>query len=221
MRKGSIEVSIGFLIVMIIAALTMIFIMGWMGQLFPTLQDIGDYATSNARTQMMEEFGKGAATILATVPNNKDFAPGSNVKFLIGVKKQASVDDKDYFNFCIATLSSTDGCEPDTGTLVAAYDSDDTNNVDISGIKFSFKPDIKLTNRGESDTVEAEMQIPGTVETDTYGYVIYVCAKEGPPSASVCGETGAENEVHNKPCYCKGDGDPDYYGMYDFQMTVK
>jgi hypothetical protein len=195
MRKGSIEVSIGFLIVMIIAALSMIFIMGWMGQLFPTLQDIGDYATANARTQMMNEFGKGATTVLATVPNNKDFAPGSNVKFLIGVKKQASVDESNYFNLCVATLGSTD-CEAETGTPVAAAE-------DTSGVLFSFQPTIALVKRGDTDTVEAAMQIPAGVAPDTYGFVIYACAK---------------TEIDDK---CTGISDANYYGMYDFQITVK
>jgi hypothetical protein len=196
MMKGSIEVTIGFLIVMVIAALTMIFVMGWMGQLFPTLQDIGTFATDKAKTQMMEEFGKGAATILATVPDNKEFPPGSNVKFIIGVKKQAGVDESNYFNLCVAKTGST-GCESDTGgTPVPAADDD-------SGVLFSFQPTIPLVKRGDTDTVTATMQIGGEVEPDTYGFVIYACAK-----------TTVTDE-------CTGIEDAEYYGMYDFQITVK
>ena len=101
--------SVSFLIIMVISALVMIFIMGWMSSLFPTLTRIGDYATSQAEQQMMNKFAEGLDVVLATIPYKEKFSPGSEVWFKIGVKKNAEVDEKDYFALCVGTMESRAG----------------------------------------------------------------------------------------------------------------
>ena len=44
--RGGLQVSVGFLIIMVVSALVLIFIMGWLGALFPQLTRIGEYATA-------------------------------------------------------------------------------------------------------------------------------------------------------------------------------
>jgi hypothetical protein len=199
MRKGGIEVSIGFLIVMIVAALTMIFIMGWITNMFPVLQDMGTYATESARKQMMDKFAEGTTTVLATIPTNKQFSPGLNVRFSIGVKKSSTVKEgENFFSMCIGKTGE-EGCTMGSSVPVAAPDDEDL------GIKFQFSPMVRIDNRGDVKTDEAAMQITaGNTElTGLHGYTLYVCKSE------------------NSDYECSGLADENYYGDYRFIVEIK
>ncbi len=192
MLKGAIEVSIGFLIVMVISALVMIFMMGWLSGLFPQLTEISQYATAQAEQQMMNEFAKGGDTILATIPTQKTFAPGSKVRFKLGVRKTAEVDTKNFFSLCVGKMSDTYCAAPGDSPQAAANDN--------SGILFQFPKTTKITERNQISLMSGIMEIPSTVKTGTYGFRIYACAVDNA----------------NSPC----SGLQNSYGQYDFIVEI-
>ena len=191
--KGAVEVAIGFLIVMVISALVMIFMMGWLGGMFPELTEISQYATSQAEQQMMNEFAKAGDTILATIPTQNTFAPGSRIRFKVGVRKTAEVDDYDYFALCFGQMSKIICTTP--------TDSPVSITGDPSGIKFQFPAVTKITTRGDISLMSGIMEIPDTVTEGTYGFRIYVC--EGSTGQFTC--TGLANS----------------YGAYDFIVEIQ
>lgn len=193
MMKGAIQVSIGFLIVMVISALVMIFMMSWLSGMFPELTEISKYATAQAEQQMMNEFAKGGDTVLATIPTQQTFAPGSKVRFRLGVRKTAAVDDKDFFALCIGKMSATSCVPPGDAPVAAANDN--------SGILFQFPKITKITERGDISLMTGMMEISGTVSAGTYGYRIYACAGVSADGTTCSGLTNS-------------------YGQYDFIVEV-
>lgn len=190
--KGALQVSVGFLIIMVVSALVLIFIMGWLSTLFPTLTRIGEYATAQAEQQMMNKFAEGSEEILATIPYKEKFDPGSEVLFKIGVRKMASVDAFDYFALCVGTMEST-VCQTPSGLTPIP--------IGMSGIEFKFTPITKITERGETERLAAVMTIPRGTTPGIYGFKIYVCA------------------VNTQSGTCSGLSNS--YGTFDFIVEVK
>jgi len=167
--RGAIQVSIGFLIVMVISALVMIFMMGWLGNMFPQLTKITEYATQQAEDQMMNEFAEGSDTILATIPSQDTFAPEQLVPFKIGVRKTGEVDDSDIFTICIGKLTGS-SCKmsgEDQGNELAYVSKD----IDIG---FYIPRTVRITERNDIRLSDARMQI-GEVKAGLYGFRLYVC----------------------------------------------
>jgi len=192
--KGAIEVSVGFLIIIIVSALVLIFIMGWLGNIFPTLTKVGDYATAQAQDQMMNKFAESSSTdvILATIPVREKFSPGSEVPFKIGVRKTADVDTYSYFAICIGVMESTSCKTPTEANPIP---------VGTSNIEFKFSPVIKIASRGTGPPQAATMIVPTATKPGVYGFKLYVC-----PVTSV---SGTCNGLQNS------------YGTYDFIVEVK
>jgi len=190
--RGGLQVSVGFLIIMVVSALVLIFIMGWLGALFPQLTRIGEYATAQAEQQMMNEFAETTDVILATIPYKEKFSPGSEVYFKIGIKKTEEVDEYDYFSLCVGTMEST-VCKTPTEL--------NPTTVGNSKIQFKFTPVTKITNRGEIVLLTAIMTIPVDTQPGIYGFKIYVCP--------------AQTEM--QPCT----GLRTSYGTFDFIVEVK
>ena len=190
--KGAIEVSVGFLIIMVVSALVLIFIMGWLGQLFPQLQQITRYATQQAEQEMMNKFAEGTDVLLATVPYRESFQPGSEVHFKIGAKKTASVDDYSYFTLCVGEMERTTCKTPSELTPII---------VGGSGITFKFSPTTKINNRGDIKLLSAIMTVPKETKSGIYGFKVYVC-----PART---ETETCNGLRGS------------YGQFDFIVEVK
>ncbi|UCD02994.1 MAG: hypothetical protein JSV63_04405 [Candidatus Aenigmatarchaeota archaeon] len=196
MMKGAIQVSIGFLIVMVISALVMIFMFGWLGSIFPQLTEISEYATAQAQEQMMNKFAEGGDTVLATIPTQQTFAPGSLVRFKLGIRKTAAVDDSEYFTLCVGKMAATN--------CVTPGDTPSPAPTDQTGIKFQFPGVTKIEERGQISLMSGVMEIPSTVPTGTHGFRIYVCDNPGlsdPPTSDCSGLKGS-------------------YGQYDFIVEV-
>jgi hypothetical protein len=190
--KGGLQVSVGFLIIMVVSALVLIFIMGWLGALFPQLTRIGEYATAQAEQQMMNEFAKGTDVILATIPYKEQFSPGSEVHFKIGVKKTEVVDEYEFFSLCVGTMESTICKTPSELTPIV---------VGQSGIEFKFTPVTKIITRGDIRLLTAIMTIPQDTPPGIYGFKVYVC----PGNTEMQSCTGLRNS----------------YGEFDFIVEVK
>ncbi len=184
--KGSIQVSIGFLITMVIAALVMIFIMGWLNQIFPTLTRIGDYATNNAENEMMKKFAEGSDVVASTIPTKVSFQKGSEIEFIVGVKKTAAIDDEtDYFAICASLSAETSTCSyPTPGEPMIAAAGDD------SGILFLMPPTERIENRGQVGRFSVLMQIPPSTEAGFYSYRLFACGVDS--ASGVC--TGLSDE---------------------------
>jgi hypothetical protein len=199
MLKGAIQVSIGFLIVMVISALVMIFMMGWLSGMFPELTEISEYATAQAEQQMMNEFAKGGDTILATIPTQQTFAPGSLVRFKIGVRKTAAVDDKNIFTMCIGKLTGS--------TCVSAGDGGtDKITVDPSiPITFEIPRNTQIKDRGDISLMPGVMEISSTTNPGLYSFRIYVCAEDASASIDALRCSGLTES----------------YGQYGFIVEVK
>ncbi len=226
MMKGAIQVSIGFLIVMVISALVMIFMMGWLSDLFPQLTDISTYATSQAERQMTTEFAKGGDRILATIPSQQTFPPGSKVSFKIGIRKTAEVDNSDYFALCVGkgTGIRCTSPPPEQGTFL--IDDDD------SGIKFQMSDIEKVSTRGEISISDALMEI-GEVVPGTYRFKIYVCANSiddleclsatgnvVPLTSPSCKEIVLKTDINGDPLF-KCNGLTGSYGDYSFIIQIQ
>ena len=171
--KGAIQISVGFLIIMVVSALVLIFIMSWLGQLFPQLEQITSYATQQAEQEMMNKFAEGGDTILATLPFKAKFQPGSEVHYKIGIRKTAEVDDDDYFALCIGRMDRTD-CTTPTGENPVPI------NGDNSKILSKFATVYKITERGKTGRGSAIMVIPSDTAPGIYGFRIYVCSGTTP-----------------------------------------
>ena len=171
--KGAIQVSVGFLIIMVVSALVLIFIMSWLGQLFPQLEQITTYATQQAEQEMMNKFAEGTDIILATVPYGEKFQPGSEVHFKLGVKKTTSVDEFEYFAFCVGTMETVTCTTPDELTPVPIGDS---------GVSFKFAPVAKIIERDDIKRLSAIMTIPKDTDPGIYGFKVYACAVTQPTS---------------------------------------
>ncbi len=196
-RKGAIQVSIGFLIVMVISALVMIFMMSWIGGMFPQLTKISTFATTQAEQQMMNEFSKGDNVLLATVPYKEQFQPGSEVWFKIGVKKTGVDDADNFFSLCVGKMSGATCVTPSEENPSAVC----SGNDDECKITFKFSPLTKIINRNGIETMAAVMQIPADgVDKGIYGYRIYVCASD--KATDTC------------------DGLQESVGQYDFLVQV-
>jgi len=167
--KGAIEVSVGFLIIMVVSALVLIFIMGWLGGLFPQLQQITRYATAQAEQEMMNKFAEGGDIMLATLPYKEVFQPGSQVHFKIGVKKNTAVKDNDYFAFCVGKMDQTSCTSPAGENPVAV-------TGDTSKIQFKFPQVTKITETGDIGMMSAVMVIPRETKTGIYGFRMYTCS---------------------------------------------
>lgn len=192
--KGAIQVSVGFLIIMVVSALVLIFIMGWLGGLFPQLSQITRYATQQAEQEMMNKFAEGGDIILATLPYKETFQPGSEVHFKIGVRKTARVDNYDYFALCVGEMDKTT-CTPTAGTNPV------TISGDTSGIMFKFPQVTKIEERGDISRLSAIMVIPHETQSGIYGFKIYVCAVS--QMSTAC--SGLQNS----------------YGVFDYIVEVK
>ena len=190
MLKGAIQVSIGFLIIMVISALVMIFMMGWLSSMFPELTEISQYATAQAEQQMMNEFAKGGDTVLATIPTQKTFAPGSKVHFKLGVRKTAEVDVEDYFHLCFGKMAATSCTKPGDSPVAET----------VSKIRFQFPAVTKITERGKTSLMSGIMEIPMDVTPGIYGFRIYACASTSP--TGTCSGLSAS------------------YGQYDFIVEI-
>ncbi len=195
MFKGAIQVSIGFLIVMVISALVMIFMMGWLSGMFPELTEISEYATAQAEQQMMNEFAKGGDTILATIPTQQTFAPGSKVRFKLGVRKTAEVDDQQYFSMCVGKMSDVYCKTPGDSPITVNGQTGSTTDI-----MFQFPAVTRIAQRGDISLMSGIMEIPSDVNTGTHGFRIYACAVD---------TAGA-------PCQ----GLSTSYGQYDFIIEV-
>ncbi|MBN1896307.1 MAG: hypothetical protein JW789_01085 [Candidatus Aenigmarchaeota archaeon] len=182
--KGAIEVSIGFLIVMVISALVMIFIMGWLNSIFPTLTRIGDYATSNAENEMMKKFSEGSDAVASTIPTKVNFAAGSEVEFIVGIKKTNEQKNSNWFKLCVVAGTNTDGC----GAPEDANEEVSAAGDEESGIKFLFAPYKQIPNTGSVGRVTVLMRIPEGVE-GFYNYRLYSCGAENLEEV-VCEELG-------------------------------
>ncbi len=197
MRKGAIQISIGFLIIMVISALVMIFIMGWMGQIFPSLTRIGDYATSSAENEMMKKFTEGTDIVASTIPTRVTFQKGSQVEFIVGVKKTALIDDDiDFFTICVAVSAELDDCTEPESVAVEAEGDD-------SGITFLMPPAERVERRGVVGRFSVLMDIPTDTDEGFYSYRIFACAKEDSDDA------------------CTGLQDDDLAGESDFIVRVE
>jgi hypothetical protein len=175
--KGAIEVSIGFLIIMVISALVLIFIMGWLGQIFPTLTRIGDYATINAENEMMKKFSEGSDAVASTIPTKVNFQAGSEVEFFVGIKKTSEQKGSNWFRLCVAAGAGTTECAyPKTANTAVAAAGDDGN--DASGIVFLYAPEKEITNVGEVGRVTVLMQIPSGTEDGFYNFRFFACGSE-------------------------------------------
>jgi len=171
MMKAAISVSIGFLIIMVISALVMIFMMGCLSSLFPQLTQISKYATAQAQQQMMNEFAKGGEKVLATIPTQQTFAPGTLVPFKIGIRKTADVDNDNYFTVCVGKSTGT--------SCTSASASKDLVQPDQKvNIKFMLPGPQKINERGQIALSEGRMQIGSDVQPGLYGFRIYSCAHE-------------------------------------------
>ncbi len=177
--KGAIQVSVGFLIIMVVSALVLIFIMGWLGQIFPTLTRIGDYATTSAENEMMKKFSEGSDAVATTIPTKVDFSPGTEIEFIVGIKKTTGMDEYNYFALCIATGQS-DRC---TSPSISATDSTSKSvaaSGDNSGIMFLFAPNKKIETRGSVGRVTILMQIPHDTAAGFYNYRFFGCGVSSP-----------------------------------------
>jgi hypothetical protein len=192
--KGAIQVSIGFLIIMVVSAIVLIFIMSWLGGLFPQLQQISTYATQQAEQEMMNKFAESGDKILATLPYKAKFQPGSEVHYKIGVRKTAEVDDDDYFSLCVGMMDKTTCTTPSGDSPVEVQG-------DSSGIQFKFATIQKITERGAIARGSAIMVIPSDTPSGIYGFKIYVCSGDSPAG--------------------KCNGLKDSYGIFDFIVEVQ
>lgn len=209
MMKGAIEVSIGFLIVMVISALVMIFMMGWLSSMFPQLTQISEFATAQAEQQMMNEFAKGSETVLATIPYKAKFSPGSQVHFKVGVKKTAIADDSQYFALCIGSMEGTKCVVPSEATPISVCTTDDGS----CKINFKFPSYTKIETRGDIKLMSGIMELPGgnadvAVPPGVYGFRIYVCQSYDKTTPSF--------RLDSFTC----EGLQDSYGQYDFIVQV-
>jgi hypothetical protein len=198
--KGSIQVSVGFLIIMVVSALVLIFIMGWLGQIFPTLTRIGDYATNNAENEMMKKFAEGSDVVASTIPTRVAFQKGSEVEFIVGVKKTSAVPDTtNFFAICVASSAATSGCNsPSVNTPIVSASGDFT-----SKIKFLLPPTERVENRGDVGRFSILMQIPSDAPQGFYSFRILACG--------LLGTSGT----------CTGMTDPNLVGETDFIVRVQ
>ena len=190
--KGAIEVSVGFMIIIVVSAIVLIFIMGWLGSLFPKLTQISEYASAQAEQQMMNKFAEGTDVILATIPYKEKFSPGSEVHFKIGIKKNADADTNNFFALCVGTMEGTTCKTPSELNPIA---------VGTSGIQFKFTPITKIMTRGQTGLLTSVMTIPTEVKPGIYGFKIYVCPAQ------------------NERATCSGLASS--YGQYDFIVEIK
>jgi hypothetical protein len=182
--------------VILVIVIVAMFVWSWISRPIPPIAEVGSYGDPKVMSQMMNKFAEGTYTVLATIPTNKQFSSDSSVKFIIGVKKSSMVEDgKRFFQLCIGEVGE-EGCMRAGPTPLRIQG-------DGSGLMFAFQPVILLDKRGDTDTVGASMQIPAGTVPGIYGYAIYACAK-----------TSADDA-------CIGASDPDYYGMYEFNVTVE
>jgi hypothetical protein len=137
--------------------------------------DVGTFATDSRRALMMNEFGKGGQILLATLPASYNYtkSPGLSVRFLIGVKRNSSILNKEYFALCMTSYGANGGCTPINPALTKI-------EGDTSGVMFRMSKNvIMLENRGEVKVTEATMLIPPSAE-GTNKYTIYACPVDSP-----------------------------------------
>lgn len=230
MMRGAIQVSIGFLIVMVISALVMIFMMSWISGMFPQITKISEFATSQAQQQMINEFSKGNDVILATIPYEQKFQPGSEVQFKVGVKKMNVPDENNFFATCIGAMEAVTCVTTDRPTPMSVCDTNRDGVLtpteaaagSVCGIQFKMDPNTRIDDRNDIKLLAATMVIPqkytvgsgdGATQYDldkgTYGYKIYVCSS---PTLT----TGTGNNAQTFRC----NGLTSSSGEYDFIVQV-
>lgn len=202
--KGAVQVSIGFIIIMVISALVLIFALSWLGGMWNQMKQIGTYMTGQAIKQMTDSLRQGNDVILTTFPYSSEgvtIPVGSTTAFKVGVKKTAGAvigsQEVDFFAICVSNLNDAT-CQSPTGTQMG---------VDLSGIKLTFPSMLTIKQRGQIQMVDSDMTIPGTYDPvasgDIRGFRVFVC------SAS----TSAGR--------CTGLGDPNLYGYTDFIIHIE
>jgi hypothetical protein len=181
-------------IIIVVIVIAIVAVLLWIQMnTFPPLEDM--YPPGIGEPQPIIRIIAGN-NVAATIKSNEVFAPSSDVKFTIGVKRSADIEEeKKYFNLCIGSIGEEGCTTPGPKTFETLGDD--------SGIKFVFSPTLRIDNRGDVKTGDATMQIPSGTELGIYGYAIYACAK---------------TSVYDN---CTGANDPDYYGMYAFNVTVE
>jgi len=207
--KGALEVSIGFIIIMVISALVLIFALSWLGGMWKQMTQISTYMTGQAVKQMTDSLRGGDDVILTTLPYSAEgveIPVNSKTSFKIGVKRTAeaeaiatqgtSAEWDGFFSLCIGRLNDAT-CTPISGNAIS---------IDINNIKFTYPKNLRINERGGVQMVDADMSIPTEYNAETYpiqGFRIFVCALQS---------AGGQ---------CNGLSDPNLYGYTDFIVHIK
>src|SRR4030042_5820230 len=145
--KGALEVSIGFIIIMVISALVLIFALSWLGGMWKQMTQISTYMTGQAVKQMTDSLRGGDDVILTTLPYSAEGVtlPKSSVtSFKIGVKRTSQAESlggtawsgtgqgSGIFSLCIGKLD-TPSCN--YGTTVPG----------VTGFKFTYSKNLRIT----------------------------------------------------------------------------
>jgi len=185
--KGALQESIGFIIIIVISALVLIFALGWLSGMWKQMTQISTYMTGQAIKQMTDSLRGGDDVILTTLPYQAEgvtIPKGSITSFKIGVKRTADAETrsgqaalwKGYFSLCIGKLVDDNAC-----------------SQSVTGISFTYPKDLRIMDRGGIQMVDADMTILSTYPSSTNieGFRVYVCAKSA--AGLKCGGLSDEN----------------------------
>jgi hypothetical protein len=178
--KGALEVSIGFIIIMVISALVLIFALSWLGGMWKQMTQISTYMTGQAVKQMTDSLRGGDDVILTTLPYSAEgvtIPKNSITSFKIGVKRTTLAESlggtswsnpnqqgSGIFSLCIGKLDSQN-CN---------YGSQVQGATDI---KFTYPQNLRITERGGIQMVDGDMSLGTNAGSDSaiQGFRIYVC----------------------------------------------
>jgi hypothetical protein len=175
MRKGALQVSIGFIVVMVISALILIFALSWLGQMWSGMTSIGTYMTGQAQQKMMDELRGGNDVVLSTFPFSQEgelVERGKVISFMLGVKKDSEVEDYNVFTINIVGMNS------------------DSSAVLGTDVIFTYRDKVSIVPVGGTDMIKVDMTISSkdTLKGKVYGFTAHVCKGNlAKPSSCVIG----------------------------------
>lgn len=102
-RRGAIQISIGFVVIIVLAVLILTLGIGWVRSLFTTITEITTQVTDIAKQNLIQNLRKGDDKVMLTIPDKIRQRRGVAGQFGVGIK---NVDNEGHCFYIDVSLGS-------------------------------------------------------------------------------------------------------------------
>ncbi len=173
MKKGAIQLSLGFIVVVVFAVILLSLAIVWLQQTMGSVGGLTTDLTQQSSAKIQEIFGETGDNF-AVWPSSYTLTAGKGIKLLAGIKNNArdSYDHRYVINVLPSTVSNEVCAEGDIDSCTV---SGGTSLSDYMKTWVTFDKNKNPIKQGSSYSPWIEIKVPVDARKGTYMFSVFCC----------------------------------------------